>query len=129
MIKETAQDVLDLRNQPLDYIFEFPSMAMDVLFPAIFPDNSLVGRNQNALPDVMMLWKLTALLCESAKPVESRDLSEFFSIYEDSALISKHEDQGLAEPGDDYPVLEPAAHLLRVRLFGYARARHEDKPT
>ena len=129
------QDVLLPQNyiSPLlawrDYISEFPSMAMDVLFPAIFPDSPLVGRNHNALPDVIMLWKLTSLLCESAKPFESRHLSKFFSTHEDLALISKHEDQGLAESGDDFRVLEAAAHPFRARLFGYARVRHEDKPT
>jgi hypothetical protein len=111
-----------------DYISEFPSMAMDVLFPAVFPDSPLVGRNHNALPDAIMLWKLTALLCESAKPIESRDLSRFFSTHEDLALVSKHKDQGPVEPGDDLPVLEAAVHPFRSRLFGYARARHESKP-
>ena len=114
---------------PQNYLSEFSSTAMDVLFPAIFPDSPLVGRNQNALPDVIMLWNLTSLLCELAKPFESRDLSRFFSTYEVLALISKHEDQGLAEPGDDIPVLEAAAHPFRARLFGYAWVRHEDKPT
>ena len=128
------QDVLLPQNyiSPLawrDYISGFPSIAMDVLFPAIFPDSPLLGRNHNALPDVIMLWKLTSLLCESAKPFESRDLSKFFSTYEDLALTSKHEDQELAEPGDDFRVLKAAAHPFRARLFDYARVRHEDKPT
>ena len=76
-----------------------------------------------------MLWQLTSLLYKSPKPFESRDLSKFFSTYENLALIPKHEGQGLAEPGDDFPVSDAAAHLFRARLFGYVRVRYEDKPT
>jgi hypothetical protein len=51
------------------YISEFPSMAMDVLFPAVFPDSPLVGRNHNALPDAIMLWKLTARSANRQNPL------------------------------------------------------------
>jgi hypothetical protein len=111
------------------FVPEFPSMAMDILFPAVFPDSPLVGRNHNAVPDVLMLWKLTALLCASAKPVESRDLSRFFSTREDLALLSQHLDQGPAEPGDDFPILEASVHPFRSRLYGYAHSQHKSKST
>jgi len=75
-----------------------------------------------------MLWKLTALLCELAKPIESWDLSRFFLKHEDLALVLKHKDQGPVEPGNDLLVLEAAVHPFRSRLFGYAQARHESKP-
>lgn len=50
---------------------------LDMLFPMLFAGHELVGKNDTALPDILMLRLMTLLLIQLQKPPLERDLAEF----------------------------------------------------
>jgi hypothetical protein len=53
------------------------SVALDFIFPLIFPDHHLAGLNHRALPDAQHLRLMTHLFVELCKSPEHRDLLQF----------------------------------------------------
>ena len=52
-------------------------IAMEFIFPILFPGDDLVGQNHRALPDARMVRKIVLLLKELTKPPEERKLDTY----------------------------------------------------
>ena len=111
-----------------------PSIALEFLYPTLFPKSQLVGQNHRSYPDTQMLYHLTALYCALQDSPGNRNLTRILGFGQDAEQDRNAEydrdtehdrDMKKVKHGNSYGIRQhpntpfEQMHLLRQKRFTY----------